>query len=517
MLEGFPPTYAQEVERMGHAGITTNTSPNDPAYLAIIAAQLRWERVNPSIADIYTMRKLPDGHNALIVDSETDYDRNGKFEGDREQRTPIGEVYEKQIPALEQAFAGTPAFMDEPYSDRWGNWVSAFVPMRDAQGRVEAVLGVDYPGANWIHAKSRARLNAMSIVCILAIFLGASSTVIALLRADLRNRKLAEQRVSQMNSELEQRVRERTAELESTHQKLLDASRKAGMAEVATSVLHNVGNVLNSVNIASSCVADSLRKSKAANLFKLVALLQEHEPDLGGFFTNDPKARQVPVYLAQLAKHLAGEQAEALKELAQLQKNIEHINDIVTMQQGLAKTSGVTETVNVTELVEDALRINLSGLARHDIEVIKEFKDTPLVTVEKHKVLQILVNLVRNAKHACEASDLQERELTIRTTNGADRVRIAVCDNGVGIPPENLIHIFSHGFTTKKDGHGFGLHSGALAAKEMGGSLAVQSDGPGKGATFTLELPQITPASDTTFKRRPKLEPAQLTQENSHE
>jgi C4-dicarboxylate-specific signal transduction histidine kinase len=280
-------------------------------------------------------------------------------------------------------------------------------------------------------------------------------------------------------------------ELEKAHKELLEASRQAGMAEVATGVLHNVGNVLNSVNIASSCVADSLRKSKAANLSKVVTLLREHEQDLGGFFTHNPKGRQVPVYLAQLAGHLAGERADALKELAQLQKHIEHIKDIVTMQQSFAKPSGVTEIVNVAELVEDALRMNSSGLARHDIQVFKEFKDTPLITVERHKLLQILVNLVRNAKHACDAAELHDRKLIIRTTNGGDCVRIVVGDNGVGIRSEDLVRIFSHGFSTKKDGHGFGLHSGALAARELGGSLSVHSNGPGQGAEFTLELPAI--------------------------
>jgi len=310
--------------------------------------------------------------------------------------------------------------------------------------------------------------GSLAIALLIAFYMGRSTVGIV---SDITERKRAE------------------AELEKARKELAETSRRAAMAEVATGVLHNVGNVLSSVNVASSCLADSLRRSKAADVSKVVALLREHEQDLGGFFTNDPKGRQLPGYLAQLAEHLAGEQADALKELAQLQKNIEHIKDIVTMQQSFAKLSGVTEIVNVSELVEDALKMNLSGLARHDIEVIKEFKDTPLLTVEKHKALQILVNLVRNAKHACDASDLHEKKLTIRTTNGEHRVRIAVSDNGVGILSENLTRIFSHGFTTKKDGHGFGLHSGALAAKEMGGSLTVQSDGPGQGATFTLELP----------------------------
>ncbi len=281
------------------------------------------------------------------------------------------------------------------------------------------------------------------------------------------------------------------AELEKTNKNLLETSRQAGMAEVATGVLHNVGNVLNSVNVASSCLINTLRKSKATNLSKVVKLLHDHENDLGAFFTENPKGKQIPGYLAQLTEHLAIEQAGALKELAGLQSDIEHIKDIVSMQQSFAKVSGTKETLSITDLVEDALKMNSSSLARHDIIVTKEFQKVPPISVEKHKILQILVNLVRNAKQACDASGSMEKRLTLRVTNGNDRVRIAVTDNGIGIPSENFTRIFAHGFTTKKSGHGFGLHSGALAAKEMGGSLTAYSDGLDLGSTFTLELPTL--------------------------
>jgi len=118
----------------------------------------------------------------------------------------------------------------------------------------------------------------------------------------------------------------------------------------------------------------------------------------------------------------------------------------------------------------------------------------PPITVEKHKVLQILVNLIRNAKHACDESGRKDKQVTVRIAKGGGRITVSVTDNGVGIPPENMTRIFNHGFTTRKDGHGFGLHSGALAAKEMGGSLSVTSDGLGHGATFTLELPVASTA-----------------------
>jgi signal transduction histidine kinase len=277
-------------------------------------------------------------------------------------------------------------------------------------------------------------------------------------------------------------------ELEGAHAELVDASRQAGMAEVATGVLHNVGNVLTSVNVASSLIAESLKKSKAASLPRLVSILREHESDLGAFLTNDPKGKQVFGYLSQLSDHLVQEHEGTLRELTQLQKGIEHIMDIVKAQQSHSKNSGSRETLAVADLVEDALKMNSSS--KSTIQVLKELEPGLQITVEKHKALQILVNLVRNARQACDASQAQAKTLTVRATHGEQGIQIAVSDNGVGIEAENLNRIFTHGFTTKKDGHGFGLHSSALAAKELGGALLVHSDGAGKGATFTLELPR---------------------------
>jgi PAS domain S-box-containing protein len=294
------------------------------------------------------------------------------------------------------------------------------------------------------------------------------------------------------------------AEMEKMHKQLLDTSRQAGMAEVATSVLHNVGNVLNSVNVSSSLVSNLVKKSKAANLSKVVAMLNDHAADLGAYLAADPKGKQLPAYLGQLAEHLVGEQSAVLKELNLLHENIEHIKEIVFMQQSYARISGVVETVKITDLVEDALRMNLGALQRHGVEVVREYEDIPPVDLEKHKVLQILVNLVRNAKYACDEGLRPDKQITMRVTQNNNRVQIAVIDNGVGIPEENLVRIFSHGFTTRKEGHGFGLHSAVLTAMELGGSLRVQSDGPGKGATFTLELPckphQNSAASETPTK-----------------
>jgi signal transduction histidine kinase len=286
------------------------------------------------------------------------------------------------------------------------------------------------------------------------------------------------------------------AELQEAHQALMRASRQAGMAEVASNVLHNVGNVLNSVNVSANLLDERMRMSKASGLARVAAMLEEQGDRLGVFIASDDRGRRLPTYLAQLSSHLKDDREAALKELASLVKSVEHIKDIVRMQQSYATHGGVVEIVAVADLVNDSVRLNEEAFSRHGVTLACEFEQVPAITVDKHRVLQILVNLIRNAKNACEDSGRNDKRITIRVTPCALGVAIDVVDNGVGIPAENMARIFSHGFTTRPEGHGFGLHSAALAAQELKGSLGVASDGPGCGATFRLELP-VNPAKDS--------------------
>ncbi len=283
------------------------------------------------------------------------------------------------------------------------------------------------------------------------------------------------------------------AEREQMQQRVIDVSRQAGMAEIATGVLHNVGNVLNSVNVSVSIAVDRLRASRLNGLGRLATLLQEHQNDLSSFLTEDPKGKQIVPYLASLGESLLAEQREILHELSGLIQNVDHIKQIVKSQQNFAKSSGISESISLSELVDDALRINAESLERHRIKVERDIATDLVVKVDKHQVLQILVNLVSNAKHAMRCS-AGERVLTIRAgALNADSSRLVfiVRDTGTGIAPENITRIFSHGFTTRTDGHGFGLHTSALAAKNMGGSLNAASQGLGRGAVFTLEIPLV--------------------------
>ena len=287
------------------------------------------------------------------------------------------------------------------------------------------------------------------------------------------------QTAERLKAEVEERTRMQR-EAEKTHKEMLIVSRQAGMSDVATGVLHNVGNVLNSVNVSANLVANHLQELKINRLNDAVRLLQQNASDLGNFLTNDLRGKQLPNFLLQLGKHLSKEQSLLLQEMDFVKTKIEHIKEIVATQQDYGRVSGVAEKVRVTDLVEDLLRIHKADLEEHGVSIQREYQpNLPEISVDKHKVLQILLNLTSNAKHACMDSGREKRLVTVRVSNGDDRIRVAVGDNGVGISAENVKKIFNHGFTTrKKGGHGFGLHSGALAARELGGALLAHSDGP---------------------------------------
>lgn len=291
--------------------------------------------------------------------------------------------------------------------------------------------------------------------------------------------------------------KEAEAAYHQSQQRLIETSRQIGLAEVTTGLLHNIGNALNNVTLSASILAGKINASKSSHLSKAVNLLRENEGDLAAFFTSNPKGKQLIKYLGELSSRLGDEQAEFQQELKGLKKSVEHANSILACQQNYAKSAGKIETLPPVELVEDALQMNANSLARHRIKVVRDFaSNLPDVTVQKHVILQILVNLIRNAQKACDGSDADEKCLTVRMSPASTgrRIQIAVQDNGVGIPPENISRIFNHGFTTRKDGHGFGLHSGARMAGEIGGSLTVESDGEGKGARFILEFPCKPPS-----------------------
>ncbi|MBN1866620.1 GHKL domain-containing protein [Candidatus Sumerlaeota bacterium] len=353
------------------------------------------------------------------------------------------------------------------------------VPLRRLKRDAEAVVA-DLTGAD-VAAEKGSEVQSL---------VRAFDHMVRAVKSHIDERKKAEDELARHRDHLEYLVRERTAELEQTQRSLLDAARQAGIAEIATDVLHNVGNVLNSVGVATSSLKGRVHRLRLDGLTRLAELIESRKEDLGAFVTEHEQGRKLPGFLTALGRYLTDERKRMSDELAELTSHVEHISEIVSVQQSYSGRGGLTECVTMDELIDSAVKINSAGLRRHGVGLKVEPSGLPPALLDRQRILQILINLINNAKYAVSAVDREDKEIATRVSKPAeDRIRIEVSDNGVGIAKENLARVFAHGFTTKKHGHGFGLHSGANAAREMGGSLTAYSEGIGKGARFVLDLP----------------------------
>ncbi len=289
-----------------------------------------------------------------------------------------------------------------------------------------------------------------------------------------------------------QERRKAAMERERLTQELLESSRRLGMAEVATDVLHNVGNVLNSLNVSAGLIAQHVRDMPIQDVKRISSLLERHKEDLGSFLTQDAKGQKIPAFLLQLGDHLRDQHAQTCQDLDSLIGQIDHVNDIITAQQDLTQTNAIHEPVILKDLLESTLKMNAQELEQQHITVTRDYADLPQVITDKQQIVQIANNLIRNTQIAIQQQDSDLRHITVRVhlhSTDKNRVVIQVCDTGIGIPNENLQKIFAQSCSAPGKDQGDSLHRNAIAAKNLGGSLTASSDGPGQGATFTLELP----------------------------
>lgn len=292
--------------------------------------------------------------------------------------------------------------------------------------------------------------------------------------------------------ELQARVRS-ALRMSGLQMRLRDKFREAGMAMIATGILHNLGNVLTGVTVSSAIIQDKLRQSRMSKLHQVVLLLQDHADDLPAFLTRDSRGRVLPAFLAQLSKELQAEQIVLLKEVELLKDAAEHAAGVIASQQSIANPNReIRELISASALMETAIKLGRATFEIPGIKVERDYTYTADVAVDRNKAVQILMNLLSNARHAVRNAPHANKLVRVSTALIQDQVRLAISDNGVGIDPRHLPFIFDQGFTTKEDGHGFGLHSSANWARELGGVLTCHSDGPGRGATFTLELPALS-------------------------
>ncbi|HYO68224.1 MAG TPA: ATP-binding protein, partial [Archangium sp.] len=299
----------------------------------------------------------------------------------------------------------------------------------------------------------------------------------------------AESALRQANEELESRVEERTRQLKLAQASLVETARMVGKAEVASSVLHDVGNALTSLVVDSGALRRMVEASRMGRVEQVVHLLAQHRDDLAGFLTKDPRGLQLFTYLSGLACELAQERVSLQRGMEDLSKNVERVRTIIQLQQTYAKSTLLVEECDLAEVLEEALRLQAGVLQQWSVRVTKELLPLPRMKVDRHRLLQILLNLLSNARQAMEPVVPGQRQLRIRLYAEGEWVLFQVIDNGRGIAPEVRERLFTQGFTTRREGHGIGLHSSALAAQLMGGKLTLESAGLGAGATATFKLP----------------------------
>lgn len=275
-----------------------------------------------------------------------------------------------------------------------------------------------------------------------------------------------------------------------TIKKLIDTSRLAGKAEVATEVLHNVGNSLNSISVSSEQMHEMIQKSSCQTLPGIIDLIEQHKDNIVDFFSHDPRGKQVPLYFSRLAEQLLREQQDLLNEAGNQLGHIRLVTEIIRTQQDTAKAIGLIEQIKLSAIVEECLKIFQIQTIEKQIEIIRDYQHLPVIHSERHKILQAVNNLISNAVDSFDGMEQENNTITLGLFPvNKKAVMLEIQDNGMGMDSDTLQQIFVFGFTTKKNGHGFGLHNTANLIGELGGTVTAESLGKGKGATFRLLLP----------------------------
>lgn len=331
---------------------------------------------------------------------------------------------------------------------------------------------------------------------------------------DISTLKLAEESLQKSNEVLEKRVAERTKKLEAASKlireeldekqaalaklrelqaQLVEASRFAGMAEVATDVVHNIGNVLNSVNVSVGVIQKHFDKSSFDNLSKISTVIADHENNFAEFVQHDARGQKIPAYIRTLTKALKVERQQLEDEFQTISECVEHVKQIVSAQEEFAVRTNLTQKLTLKQVVSAAASSCKAILGIHKLEIQSEVPDKEITfRSDQHKVLQIMINLIKNSVDSVVDSEIENPSIVVRGSVNENCVEISVSDNGKGISTQDLHHIFAHGFSTKENGNGFGLHASANTAIELGGTVKGESEGPDRGANFTLSLPLET-------------------------
>ncbi|AOS45522.1 Aerobic respiration control sensor protein ArcB [Lacunisphaera limnophila] len=432
LFAGFGPTYAAELSQHGHDRINEATLADDPLYLEIINHQKTWLAANRTIADIYTYRQDAAGRIHLIVDSETDYDRDGKYDEDREARTPIGELYDEATPKFYQALAGETVFESEIMADRWGVWVSSFAPIYSPDGRIEAGVGIDYPAETWLKALGSIRALVLGITLVLVAILLASGAFISRLRAEIEERKEIQNRLEQASESA--------------------FAASAAKSEYLALMSHEVRTPLSAILGFASILADS---------------------------ELNPKQRR---YVDTINRAGSG-----------LLTLLNGILDYTKAESGAMKLEHIAWAPAL--LVHEVMELMSAHAAQKQLQLNfdNQLPETLTLFGDPTRIRQIVLNLLSNALKFTTQGSVTVRATWQPDPGTAQhgRLTLEVADTGVGIPADKiplLFRAFSQADTSTTRHHGgtgLGLAISKRLSDLMGGTITLQST-VGQGTTFTF-------------------------------
>ncbi|CAM2068038.1 Response regulator [Sulfidibacter corallicola] len=292
--------------------------------------------------------------------------------------------------------------------------------------------------------------------------------------------------------DLERRIAAQNRAMDRQQERLAkEHARATNQAQVATAVLHNIANVLNSVSVSCSVVHRRIHDSKVKQMLLAHGLIEDHLDNLDNYLTRDEKGKLLPEYLIALGKRIESEQITIAHELKDLGAKIQLMKQAIESQQHYAKGNEIHEPVSPDAVLEEALLVQSNLIETHQIQIQSDLNAPNQLALPKAKLVHVFINLIKNGIEAMRAAETRVLSLESREAQGAISVHIS--DTGIGIEPEHRKKLFTHGFTTKKDGHGFGLAYCAKAIEEMGGTLEVHSEGSGKGTRFSIHF---SPASN---------------------
>ncbi len=440
ILLGYGPSYGYALDAVGLESINENTDPNDTIYLKIIELQKKWLLENPAVSDIYTFSKNSKGQTILLVDSETDYNRDGKFEGDTESRTPIGQSYEEDADAIAQAFMGNQYFQDEPVTDEWGVWISSYTPIQNKKGQVYALLGIDFPAAKYQAMLAESYREVFAICLTLLFLLNISFTIVRVVSSHL-----------QIELTLQK-------DLNASRARAQETSRLVALGEMASGVAHEVNNP----------VAIIVGKTE-----QLLSMIEDNNVEPVKFKDSLEKILNMTDRISKIVRGLRVFSQDSSQDPYAIMPISKVVSDACTMVQEKFRSLGVSLSIDLPE-------------HQH-------------IRCRSVEISQVLLNLLSNSIDAVK--DLPQKWVKINSEIQDSRILLYVTDSGMGIPKQIADKLMTPFFTTKEVGKGTGLGLSTSAGILMahGGRLYLNQDH--KHTQFVLEFPVAISSSQDDGKK----------------